>query len=320
MKKWIIAGSVLLAMAGMFSCQKNGSTNSGSLTTNLYTATAELVGNAITKSTTADEHSVAVEKFDGTSPAFLAGSDGSHLGLDFHGWNGHLGPLCFGVPHIDSCVTVTVSDSTYPKEIVIEFLQGCDMHRHDRHGKIIINLSDTITNAGALETITYQDFYIDSVKVDMTATLENKGKNDSGNWVIEKTSSQTINRNNETVVRTNHEMFEWIGGFETADRQDNVYYISGSGSVTINDTARYSKTITTPLLFDASCDFIKSGVIELNRGGSVSVIDFGDGTCDDKATITIDGTTEEINLHSNRFKEGGEFRKHCDGFGHGFHH
>jgi hypothetical protein len=317
----MILGSALLMIAGIFSCQKSGNVSNQSMTaTNLYTATAELVGNAITKSTTTDEHSVAVEKYDGTSPAFLAAPDGSHLGVDFHGWDMHMGSLCFGVPHIDSCVTVTVSGSSYPKEIVVEFLQGCSMHRHDRHGKIIIDLSDTITNAGAMQTITYQDFYIDTVKVDMSATLENKGKNESGNWVIEKNSTQTMNRNGETVKRTNNETFEWISGFETADRSDNVYNISGTGSVSVNDTARYSKVITTPLLFDASCDFIKSGVIELTRNGNTSVIDFGDGTCDDKATITTNGTTEEINLHTNRFRDGGEFRKHCDGFGHGFHH
>jgi hypothetical protein len=34
-------------------------------------------------------------------------------------------------------------------------------------------------------------------------------------------------------------------------------------------------------------------------------------------TVTTDGTTEEINLHSNKFKEGGKFRKHCHGLGNG---
>jgi hypothetical protein len=321
MKKWIITGSVILIMTGTYSCQKSGTTsNVSSTSTNLYTATAELTGNAIGKSTTTDEQCVAVEKFDGNSAAYLAGPDGLHLGVDFHGWDTRIGSLCFGVPHIDSCVTVTVSGTTYPREIVIEFIQGCETHKHDRQGKIIINLSDTITNSGALETITYQDFYIDSIKVDLTATIENKGKNDSGNWVLEKNSTQTINKNSETVVRTNHESFEWVSGFETSEKSDNIYYLSGYGNLSVNDTARYTKTITTPLLFDASCDYIRSGVIELTRNGNVSVIDYGDGTCDNVATITTNGVTEEINLHGNKFKEGGEFGKKSEGFGHGSHH
>jgi len=154
----------------------------------------------------------------------------------------------------------------------------------------------------------------------MNATLENKGKNDNGNWVIEKNSTQTITRNGEAVVRTNHESIEWISGFETAERADNIYYVSGSGSVMVNDTAKFTRTITTPLLFDASCDYIKSGVVELNRNGNISVIDYGDGTCDDKATVTTNGKTEEINLRDSRFKEGGDFWNHCHGFGHGYQH
>ena len=312
---------MLILIAGVFSCQKSGNTSDSATSTNLYTASAEIIGTQISKNLTTDEQSVAVEKFDGTSPAYLEGSDGSHTDFGMHGWDMHgTGPLRFGVPHIDSCVTVTVSSSSYPREIVIEYIEGCSMHHHDKHGKVIINLSDTITNAGAIQTITYQDFYIDTMKVDLTASLENRGKNESGNWVIEKKYTQTITKNEQTVVRTNNEMIEWVSGFETTDKADNVYYISGSGSVVLNDTATYSKTITTPLLFDASCEYIKSGVVELNRRGNISVIDYGDGTCDNKATITTNGTTEEIDLHTNRFREGGKFDNHCHGFGHGMHH
>jgi hypothetical protein len=321
MRNRFIFGSALLFMAGIFSCQKSGNNNTGSaLSTNLYTISAEITGTQVSKNLTSDEQSVAVEKFDGSSPAYLDGQDGRHIDFGLHGWEMHgMGPLKFGVPHIDSCMTVTVSSSSYPREIVIEYLEGCSTHRHDKHGKIIINLSDTITNEGAIQTITYQDFYIDSIKVDLTGSMENKGKNGSGNWVIEKKYTQTITKNDQTVVRTNNELVEWISGFETTDRTDNVYSVSGSGSIVLNDTASYTKTITTPLLFDASCEYIKSGVVELNRHGNVSVIDYGDGTCDDKATITTDGITEEITLHGNMFREGGEFGRHCHGFGHGPH-
>jgi hypothetical protein len=71
----------------------------------------------------------------------------------------------------------------------------------------------------------------------------------------------------------------------------------------------------TPLIFDGSCEFIKSGVVELTKNSSTAIINYGDGTCDSKAIVTIDGTTEEISLHSHRFGEGGRFGKHCKGFG-----
>ncbi len=114
-------------------------------------------------------------------------------------------------------------------------------------------------------------------------------------------------------MRKNIETQEWISGFETTDRSDNIYYLSGSGSIVINDESKYAKIITTPLLYDAGCEFIKSGIIELTRNGNVTTIDYGDGTCDDMATVTTDGTTEEISLHSHRFKDGGRFNQSLSG-------
>ncbi|MCJ7447088.1 MAG: hypothetical protein MUO72_05330 [Bacteroidales bacterium] len=315
MKNKLIIGSVILLMTGFLSCQKNDRFwGESSLEKDLYTSVTEIIGNQVSFITGANEHGVSVERYDGHSPACLLNGSPGNYGIPGWGMPG-ISHLKFHVPHIDSCVNVTVSSNTYPKEIVIEYLAGCSNHRHDKQGKVIINLSDTITNEGAVQTITYQDFYIDTIKVDLTATLKNLGKNSSGNWVITKTYTQTITKNDEVSVRKNDESQEWTAGFETTDKKDNVYYLSGSGSVVINDAEKYAKTITTPLLFDGSCEFIKSGVIELNRNGNEVIIDYGDGTCDDKATVTTNGTTEEINLHSHKFREGGRFGKHFHGFG-----
>jgi hypothetical protein len=316
MKSKLVIGSIIIIMIGFMSCQKNESGLNNSLTSSLYTSVAEIVGIQVDNITTSTEQSVAVEPFNGHGSPFIISGDGHFGDPGMPGW-GFAEPnhMIFGVPHIDSCVTVSVSSSSYPREIVIEYLKGCFNYRHDQSGKVIITLSDTITNEGAIQTITYQDFYIDSIKVDLTATLKNLGKNSSGNWVIEKEYEQTMTKGDEIAVRKNTETQEWISGFETTDRSDNVFYLSGSGSIVINEEAKYIKNITTPLLNDASCGFITSGVVELTRNGNVSIIDYGDGTCDDKATVTTNGTTEEINLHSNMFQHGGHFNDHCPGFG-----
>lgn len=315
MKKKLVIMSMMAIVVGIFSCQKSDRFSDRSLETDLNTSVAEIVGTQISTFTGNVEHSLSVEQYDGQSSAFvIQGINQGNFKLPGFGIPG-IGPMKFGVPHVDSCATVTVSGTTFPKEIVVEYLGGCSTHKHDRKGKVIINLSDTITNEGAVQTITYEDFYIDSVKVELTATLTNNGKNASGNWVIEEIYKQTIRKNGETCVRMNTETKEWLTGFETTDMKDDKYYLTGQGSVVINDTATYSKVITTPLLIDSSCEFITSGVVELDRNGSVVTIDYGDGTCDNKATVTADGTTEEINLRSKDFMEGGRFGKHHHGFG-----
>jgi hypothetical protein len=312
MKHKIILGSLALTLFGFLACQKSDQTlSSASLATSLSVASADIVGTQVAEVSASDVQSVSVEKFDGSDHAFQF--DGIRPNWRFDG----LGPIRFGIPHIDSCATVTVSGSAFPRQIVIDYGSGCtDRMGHVKKGKILITISDSIIVAGAKKTITYQDFYIDSIKVELTASVENLGKNDSGRWVIESKSSQTITNNSEKSVRVNDETMEWVSGFETTNKSDDVYYKSGSGSITLNDTVTFSRKITKPLLIDRSCGFIKSGTIELTKGSSVVVVDYGDGTCDSIATVTANGATETIDLHHSQYNEGGEFNKHCGGFGH----
>jgi len=304
----------MIVLAGVYSCQKSDRTPS--LATTLNATVAEVVGNQVCSVTGATEHCLSLETFDGHGDAnIIGGFSTGNYGIPNYGIGG-IGRFKFGIPHIDSCAVVTVSSETYPKEITIEYTGTCSEHHgHVTKGKIVIDISDSLQLAGAVETINYQDFYMDSMKIDLTASVKNLGLNSDGNWVIEKEYNQTITKNDLVCVRENKESQEWISGFGTGAKSDDKYYLSGSGSVTVNDTATYTKKITTPLLFDASCDYITEGVVELTRDGSTATIDYGDGTCDNKATVTIAGNTEEISLHSFRFPGGGHFENHFHGFG-----
>jgi hypothetical protein len=315
MRRRVIIGSIIILTAGLISCQKNDKSDSLSLATTLSASVAEIIGTQVSSVTSATEYSISVEKFDGHSPAYVIGNFNiGNYGIPGYGITG-IGHLKFSIPHIDSCATVTVSSTDYPKEIVIEYAGDCSGHRnHTKKGKITINISDTLSNAGAVETITYTDFYIDSMKIELEASLKNLGKNSSANWIIEKEYKQTITKNSDVCTRVNKETVEWIAGFETTGKLDNIYYLSGTGKVVFNDTT-YIKTITTPLLIDGSCEYVKSGVVEITKNGSTAIIDYGDGPCDNKATVTIDGTTEEIGLRSHMFREGGKFGKQFRGFG-----
>ncbi|MGD0341266.1 MAG: hypothetical protein ABSA76_06130 [Bacteroidales bacterium] len=335
MRNKLIIGAILIVVAGFWSCQKSDRlSNSPSLATTLTASVAEVVGNQVSNITGATEHCLSLETFNGLGDAHVLGDFNiGNNGMPNFGPAG-IGHFKFSIPRIDSCATVTVSSETYPKEIIIVYDGTCSAssegrdnfgpecgpehayeHGHVIQGKIIIDISDSLNLAGSTENVVFQNFYMDSMKIDLNAKYTNLGQNSSGNWVLKTQYNQTITKNDLVVVRENNETQEWITGFETRDRSDNKYYVSGSGSVSINDTT-YTKTITTPLLFDAGCDYISSGVVELAKNGSTTAtIDYGDGTCDDTATVTINGTSETISLHSYKFPGGGHFEKHFHGFG-----
>lgn len=314
----VFLGIVVLTFVGVQSCTKDLSENTGgqSLETNLTAASASVTSAVVTEVGSEDIQTTSMTKLDGTDPdAVLLGMPMPRDGMGkFIGMEKGM----FRIPRMSSCATVTVQDSVYPKTIVIDYGTGCtDGKRHVKKGKITLTISDNLVVAGAEKTIKYENFYVDSNKIERTATIKNLGKNEAGNWVLVSSSVQTITKpNGEYVKETYTDTIKWVSGFTTKDKSDDKYYKSTYGSLVLNDTARFSVETLQPLLYDNSCQFVSSGIVKLTRNGVVTTIDYGDGTCDNIAAVTTDGTTEEINLNNARFRMGTKFDNHCKGFGH----
>lgn len=61
----------------------------------------------------------------------------------------------------------------------------------------------------------------------------------------------------------------------------------------------YEKVIVNPIIKLDNCKFIVAGTIEFRKNGEViATVDFGDGTCDNLATKTVDGVTSEFKLEA----------------------
>jgi len=312
MKNKICIAVIALAI-GAVSCQKNDTSENSNksdkgITNNLMAAVTDVASVQAGSECIGDIQSVSLMKFK-HGRGMVGGM------MSFPGMN-----MKFVDPRVSECATITVSDSTYPQTITIDYGTGCSgEHRHVKSGKIIIEISDTLVIAGSLKTIRTENFKIDSMQVDLVASIENLGKNSEGNWIIASNYKQSMtNASGNKISEIYSDTTTWKSGFETIDKSDDVFYKTGSGVKTVNDTIKFSHVITKPLLFDKSCEFIKSGVINITRNTDNIVIDYGDGTCDSSASITTNGTTESIDLSTQRFKEGGRFGKQCGGrFGKG---
>ncbi len=86
---------------------------------------------------------------------------------------------------------------------------------------------------------------------------------------------------------------------------DDIYKIEGtaSGKVKRNDLlVAWKAEITEPFVKKFTCRWIVKGVLKvvrLNLSGNspwVSVLNYGNGECNNKATMTINGITKEITL------------------------
>jgi hypothetical protein len=215
------------------------------------------------------------------------------------------------------CATITESGDDYPKEIVIDYGDGCVGKKGEIiSGKIIISISADMKEAGASMEMRYEEFYLGDKKIDQLKTKTNLGQNGDGNWVLESKEEITITyADGSSSSRNSVSTTEWISGYDTEQSEDDVFLRSGSGLVVTSEGDEFSREITEPLLFDRSCQYIKSGVIELNKAGTEIIIDFGDGECDEWATITKDGESTEVDL-SKRGKGAPGFRGMGKGSGH----
>jgi hypothetical protein len=205
----------------------------------------------------------------------------------------------------DTCPVIYVNhnDSTYwPKTVTIDFgSAGCEGPSGNiRKGKIIINITDRYLKPGSVRTFSFEDFYINDFKVEGTKTVTNEGRNDDGfmYFTVELTGGKVTTPAGKVITHEFSKTRTWIEGEQTPRwRWDDKYLIEGEASGINRFGIAYTRTITTPLLVATSCRWIMSGVIEIQPVDCpLILLNFGNGECDDVATITVNGETKEIKL------------------------
>ncbi|MBK9013745.1 MAG: hypothetical protein IPM82_06460 [Saprospiraceae bacterium] len=199
------------------------------------------------------------------------------------------------------CPTVTIdpADGSYPRTMTIDFgTDGCTgLDGRVRKGQIVVNLTDTLTNTGAVRTATFVDFYVDDAHVEGTRTLTNLGPNADGNLTFSRTvvgGKITFPDGEVTTWEANHSMTLVEGG-NTAILLDNVWEITGGATGVTRNGKAFTTEIVTPLVKRRACRWTVSGTKTLTIDGKVLTIDYGNGDCDRKATVIgPNGGTREI--------------------------
>ena len=145
-----------------------------------------------------------------------------------------------------------------------------------------------------------------------TKTVSNDGRNENENLTFTATleggklTFPAKDESTEDIVITKDftKTREWVAGEDTFNPFDDVYFITGNASGTNFKGKAYSRTIQIPLEWAASCRFIKSGSILLEmEDHDPFILDYGDGECDNEATVTRNGETKTILLrHKHRWQ------------------
>ena len=244
----------------------------------------------------------------GVNSNVALGGTGVFGGANYNSGTG--GEIRNGVSGVDSltqCYVVTVTNlstaSVFPIKVVIDFKAGCvGRDGKTRKGKIITIYSDRLIHAGATAITTFEDYYINGIKVEGTHKISNKSTASTRIFHVLITGAKLSKSNGDFSQWNSEKTIAQIEGVGTVITPlDDIFKITGaaSGSVKRGDKFfQWATVITEPLIKKYACRWIVKGTIALKKSNtSVAVLDYGTGNCDNKAYFTVNGQVTEITLH-----------------------
>lgn len=178
-------------------------------------------------------------------------------------------------------------DGTWPKVVTLDFKDGSiGLDGRRRSGQLTITLPHPFLVANNEVTITTDNYTVDGVKLVGTETLTSGNLTSalkytqvvSGTVTVGDTTTYTYNSNKTLIVDTD--------GFKGIGFASLKYPTGDSAAITVTDT----------LVKSWDCRWIGKGKATVVRGKISGSIDYGNGVCEDSATVAVGNNTKVITL------------------------
>jgi len=201
---------------------------------------------------------------------------------------------------MNDCPVITMNLTANPKVITLDFGTGCKgKDGKVRSGKILVT-SSTLENFSLERVKTFDNFYVDGKKVEGTITKKiTLNKEDHTRLANVKEDVTIIFPENAGKATRKSDMTREYQLFVLGWVKDNVVKSWGTSVYTRVNGIKLTKTIaeSNPLVYKMECHQKVSGVVTVTTSDNRSwSIDFGTGECDNKAVVTKNGETKEINI------------------------
>jgi hypothetical protein len=201
----------------------------------------------------------------------------------------------------NDCMRITVDhpDSvSFPKVVTLDFGEGCTRIFKDDtivyKGQIIVTLTDHWFVKGSQHIVTFNNFYINGVKLEGTRTITNKGLNDKNHFElgIVLTGGKVIFNDTAILTRESNHVREWIRSYNPLN---DTMLVTGSASGINIQGEQYERIITSPLIL-VRCQDVKwrwvivKGTIQItNSVTGVSTIDYTSTGCEGSVVLNKNG-------------------------------
>ncbi len=200
---------------------------------------------------------------------------------------------------LPTCATVTTTVANEIWTSVIDFGEtGCSLPSGALvTGQLIVSGSTDFTTTSHEVDYSFNNFYHNNRKVEgnrhVTFSWQSTTAQPEPHTVANIDLDLSVTYPNGNVYhRTGSRVRELIDGYDTPlNWLDNVYQLTGSWQ-TQGPNGTWTTSIGTPLVWRTTCPYIGSGTLTFAVGNNNAVLDYGDGTCDYFATLTVNGQNE----------------------------
>ncbi|MEO6454299.1 MAG: hypothetical protein ABIN97_09515 [Ginsengibacter sp.] len=271
-KNLIFCATLSFISIGFWSCKKEDS----KVSTDEIETTFELSGNdAVTENITEDANDILME---------------SGVDKNFAGRNSRT--VTTQTMNTLSCAIVTVTPlQGFPKNISIDFGTGCTSPNGvTRKGKIYVTVSDSLRKAGSVSVMTFDNYYVNGFKIEGTITWTNTSHGDVKSWRRKCENGKITGIDGKYWLHSGIKEVVQVEGADTHHNLlDDVFFITGHHTITNAHGETRTSIIIEPLHKKVICANVDKGKVKIEGAKHIAVVDFGDGSCDRVATVSIDG-------------------------------
>lgn len=198
-------------------------------------------------------------------------------------------------------ITISPLDATtWPKDITVDYGTTNYLCQDGRSRRGIIHIETTgfYRDPGTVITITFENYYQNDYKVEGTQIVTNQGRNDDQHLVytVEINNGKVTTPLSKVINYEENTSREWVAGEETIlNICDDNYFITGTQNGMSSDSITYTLTVQNRLDVLVCCRYIRGGILDVDMEGLATItVNYGDGACDENATVSINNTEYPI--------------------------
>ncbi|MFI0490856.1 hypothetical protein [Flavobacterium sp.] len=293
MKTKFLSFVMILSMLVITSCAKDSnSANSQTAVTSADVVATQKVDNAVDDVSVIADDQYEVTEGSATGKLAQVSQTGKTNTLNY-------------LSILPTCVTFSDLGSTsLIRKWTITFGSGttsCKFRGHDLLGQIILTRTIGTTFPKTM-TITYNNFSINGNKLEGTTTWLREMIGTGVDLHPKTTLTMTdmkLTTSLGVYTRNGSKTREMIAGFSTrTSPTDDIFSTYGNFTTTHPNGSIFTSLIetSTPLIHMTSCSLLTvpmpfpvSGILKLSKNTHIATIDYGNGDCNNLATLSIDG-------------------------------